>query len=68
MQRSGYAVSHSVSVSGTPVSLTRTEYAILKILMQSAGQVIAKLLCEKMGGSLTADLTNGVLTIRLSFN
>lgn len=42
LQRSGYAVSHSVSVSDTPVSLTRTEYAILKILMQSAGQVIAK--------------------------
>lgn len=32
------------------------------------GLSIAKLLCEKMGGSLTADLTNGVLTIRLSFN
>lgn len=66
LQRSGYAVLRAYS--GTPVSLTRTEYAILKILMQSAGQVIAKLLCEKMGGSLTADLTNGVLTIRLSFN
>lgn len=32
------------------------------------GLSIAKLLCEKMGGSLTADLADGVLTIRLSFN
>lgn len=32
------------------------------------GLSIAKLLCEKMGGSLTADLVGGVLTIRLSFN
>lgn len=32
------------------------------------GLSIAKLLCEKMGGSLTADLTDGVLTIRLSFS
>ena len=36
------AVSHTVTAAGTPVSLTRTEYAILKILMQNAGQVIAK--------------------------
>ena len=36
------AVSHAVTAAGMPVSLTRTEYAILKILMQNAGQVIAK--------------------------
>lgn len=31
------------------------------------GLSIAKLLCEKMGGSLTAAHANGVLTLRLSF-
>lgn len=31
------------------------------------GLSIAKLLCEKMGGSLTATCANGVLTLRLSF-
>lgn len=33
---------HSVRVSDTAVRLTRTEYAILKILMQNPTQVIAK--------------------------
>ncbi len=35
-------VSHEVTVQGSTVRLTRTEYAILKRLMQSAGQVVAK--------------------------
>ncbi len=35
-------VSHEVTVQGSAVRLTRTEYAILKRLMQSAGQVVAK--------------------------
>ena len=34
--------SHEVRAAGTPVSLTRTEYAILKLLMQNPGQVITK--------------------------
>lgn len=34
--------SHMVTVAGTPVKLTRTEYAILKILMRNSSQVIAK--------------------------
>ena len=33
---------HSVSVSGEPVSLTRTEYAILKLLISNPEQVITK--------------------------
>ena len=33
---------HTVSVSGNDVKLTRTEYAILKLLMQKAGQVVSK--------------------------
>ena len=35
-------VSHEVTVQGSAVRLTRTEYAILKRLMQSAGQVVSK--------------------------
>lgn len=33
---------HSVSVSGEPVRLTRTEYAILKLLISNSEQVITK--------------------------
>lgn len=35
-------VSHTVMVAGKAVSLTRTEYAILKLLMQNQGHVLAK--------------------------
>lgn len=34
--------SHTVLTAGEPVPLTRTEYAILKLLMQNPGQVLAK--------------------------
>ena len=34
--------SHEVCANGNSVSLTRTEYAILKLLMQNPGQVLAK--------------------------
>lgn len=34
--------SHKVTVKGIELRLTRTEYAILKLLMQNSGQVIAK--------------------------
>ena len=34
--------SHQVCAGGIPVQLTRTEYAILKLLMQNPGQVLAK--------------------------
>ena len=33
---------HEVRACGVPVQLTRTEYAILKLLMQNPGQVLAK--------------------------
>ncbi len=36
------ASAHSVSVSGEPVRLTRTEYAILKLLISNPEQVITK--------------------------
>ena len=38
--------SHEVRAAGTPVSLTRTEYAILKLLMQNPGQVLANPSCS----------------------
>ncbi len=60
------AVSHAVTVSGTPVSLTRTEYAILKILMQNAGQVIAKsVLLDRMSAD-TPDCTESSLKTHIS--
>ena len=34
--------SHEVTVQGVPVRLTKTEYAILKLLLQNPHQVIAK--------------------------
>lgn len=34
--------SHEVFAAGQPVSLTRTEYAILKLLIRNPGQVIAR--------------------------
>lgn len=33
---------HEVKVSGQPVKLTKTEYAILKLLMQNAGRALSK--------------------------
>lgn len=33
---------HSVLIEGTPVRLTRTEFAILKLLIRNPGQVIAR--------------------------
>lgn len=35
-------VSHAVTVAGQPVALTKTEYAILKLLIQNPNQVMAK--------------------------
>lgn len=34
--------SHAVTAKGQPVTLTKTEFAILKLLLANAGQVIAK--------------------------
>lgn len=60
------AVSHAVTVSGTPVSLTRTEYAILKILMQNAGQVIAKSVLLDRISPDTPDCTESSLKTHIS--
>ena len=55
-----------LSAAGTPVQLTRTEYAILKLLMQNPGQVLAKsVLLERIGAD-TPDCTESSLKTHIS--
>ena len=57
---------HSVSVSGVPVRLTRTEYAILKLLIQKPTQVFTKSqLLDKISAD-TPDCTESSLKIHIS--
>ena len=56
---------HTVSVNDEDVRLTRTEYAILKLLMQNSGQVVAKLtILEKISND-TPDCTEDSLKIHI---
>ena len=58
--------SHEVRADGTPVQLTRTEYAILKLLMQNPGQVLAKsVLLERISAD-TPDCTESSLKTHVS--
>ena len=58
--------SHGVCADGTPVQLTRTEYAILKLLMQNPGQVLAKsVLLERISAD-TPDCTESSLKTHVS--
>lgn len=59
-------VSHSVELSGNPVSLTRTEYAILKLLIQNPGQVIAKSVILDRISEDTPDCTESSLKTHIS--
>ncbi len=57
---------HSVSVSGEPVRLTRTEYAILKLLISNPEQVITKSnLLDKIAMD-TPDCTETSLKMHIS--
>lgn len=58
--------SHSVTAEGVPVSLTRTEYAILKRLMQNPQQVIAKSTLLDRISADTPDCTEGSLKTHIS--
>lgn len=58
--------SHGVSVSEKPVSLTRTEYAILKLLMQNSGQVMAKSVLLERISEDTPDCTENSLKTHIS--
>ena len=55
----------TVKVNHTDVKLTRTEYAILKLLMQNPEQVIAKLTILEMIGADTPDCTEDSLKIHV---
>ena len=56
---------HSVNADGTEIRLTRTEYAILKLLMQNAGQVVAKLTILERISNDTPDCTEDSLKIHV---
>ena len=58
--------SHAVLAGGTPVSLTRTEYAILKLLMQNPGQVLAKSVLLDRISEDTSDCTENSLKTHVS--
>ena len=58
--------SHEVRAAGTPVSLTRTEYAILKLLMQNPGQVLAKSVLLDRISADTPDCTENSLKTHIS--
>lgn len=58
--------SHSVCAEGTEVTLTRTEYAILKLLMQNPGKVIAKSVLLDRISADTPDCTESSLKTHIS--
>ncbi|WP_418667113.1 response regulator transcription factor [Allofournierella sp.] len=60
------AVSRQVTVSGAPVHLTRTEYAILKLLMQNPTQVVTKSLLLDRISQDTPDCTESSLKMHVS--
>lgn len=56
---------HIVTVGSSETKLTRTEYAILKLLMQNAEQVVAKLTIIERIGDDTPDCTEDSLKIHV---
>lgn len=60
------AVSHAVTAAGMPVSLTRTEYAILKILVRNGGRVVAKSVILDLMSADTPDCTESSLKTHIS--
>lgn len=58
--------SHNLSVNGQAVRLTRTEYAILKLLMQNPRQVLTKSLLLERISTDTPDCTESSLKIHVS--
>ncbi len=57
---------HMVSVAGKEVRLTRTEFAILKLLMQNPTQVVTKSLLLERIADETPDCTEGSLKMHIS--
>lgn len=58
--------SHSFSVGNVPVKLTKTEYAIIKLLMINAGQVITKSAMLDEISEDTPDCVEGSLKVHIS--
>lgn len=58
--------SHDVTIDGNKMKLTKTEYAILKLLMQNPNQVIAKSVILDRIGEDTPDCTESSLKIHIS--
>ena len=58
--------SHAVHAAGQAVQLTRTEYAVLKLLMQNDGQVIAKSVLLERISEDTPDCTESSLKTHIS--
>ena len=59
-------VSHTVTVCGTPVKLTKTEFAVLKVLMQNPKQAVAKSVILDRIFEDTPDCTQSSLKIHVS--
>ncbi|WP_028509633.1 response regulator transcription factor [Ruminococcus sp. NK3A76] len=57
---------HTVTADGEPIKLTRTEFAILKLLMQSPDKVIAKLTILDRISEDTPDCTESSLKQHIS--
>ncbi|MBP3654807.1 MAG: response regulator transcription factor [Oscillospiraceae bacterium] len=57
---------HTVTAAGTEVRLTKTEYAILKLLMRNPGQVIAKSVILERIAEDTPDCTESSLKQHVS--
>lgn len=58
--------SHEVTAGGAPVKLTKTEFAILKLLMGNPRQVIAKSVILEQISADTPDCTESSLKIHIS--
>ncbi len=56
---------HTAEANGSEIKLTRTEYAILKLLMQNPEQVVAKLTILERISSDTPDCTEDSLKIHI---
>ena len=59
-------VSHSASVGGRPVHLTRTEYAVLKLLMRNSGRAVSKSVILDCIAEDTPDCTESSLKQHVS--
>lgn len=57
---------HTVNIGSAEVRLTRTEYAILKLLMQNPSQVVTKSLLLERISQDTPDCTDGSLKMHIS--